>query len=74
MHNNEVADEKREIIASGVWEGDPGDGTDFIPIVDLPIEDQMAVPRFDSSTNPTSPMDLNNVMYAPQMERKCTAI
>lgn len=66
--HNEVADEKREIIASGVWEGDPGDGTDFIPIVDLPIEDQMAVPRFDMFDNPTSPMDLNNVMYAPQME------
>ena len=66
--HNEVADEKREIIASGVWEGDPGDGTDFIPIVDLPIEDQMDVPRFDMFDNPTSPMDLNNVMYAPQME------
>lgn len=66
--HNEVADEKRDIIASGVWEGDPGDGTDFIPIVDLPIEDQMAVPRFDMFDNPTSPMDLNNVMYAPQME------
>lgn len=66
--HNEVADEKREIIASGVWEGDPGDGTDFIPIVDLPIEDQMAVPRFDMFDNPTSPMDLNNVIYAPQME------
>lgn len=69
--HNEVADEKREIIASGVWEGDPGDGTDFIPIVDLPIEDQMAVPRFDMFDNPTSPMDLNNVMYAPQMEPEC---
>lgn len=66
--HNEVADEKREAIVSGVWEGDPGDGTDFIPIVDLPIEDQMAVPRFDMFDNPTSPMDINNVMYAPQME------
>lgn len=63
---NEVCDEKREV--SGIWEGDPGDGTDFIPIVDLPIEDQMAVPRFDMFDNPTSPMDLNNVMYAPQLE------
>ena len=66
--HNEAADEKREAVASGVWEGDPGDGTDFIPIVDLPIEDQMAVPRFDMFDNPTSPMDVNNVMYAPQVE------
>lgn len=66
--HNEAADEKREIVASGVWEGDPGDGTDFIPIVDLPIEDQMAVPRFDMFDNPTSPLDVNNVMYAPQVE------
>lgn len=66
--HNEAADEKREAVASGVWEGDPGDGTDFIPIVDLPIEDQMAVPRFDMFDNPTSPMDMNGMMYAPQME------
>lgn len=66
--HNEAVDEKREVIASGVWEGDPGDGTDFIPIVDLPIEDQMAVPRFDMFDNPTSPLDMNNVIYAPQME------
>ncbi len=33
--------------ADGVWEGDPGDGTDFIVMVDLPIEDQTALPSFD---------------------------
>ena len=37
-----------------VWEGDPGDGTDFIPIVDLPIEDQAAIPTLDIFDRPTS--------------------
>ena len=33
--------------AEGVWEGDPGDGTDFITVVDLPIEDQGIMPSYD---------------------------
>lgn len=36
-----------------IWEGDPGDGTDFIPIVDIPIEDQGIVPNYDMFDNPT---------------------
>ena len=39
----------------GVWAGDPGDGTDFIPVVDLPIEDQGVVPNFDMFDQPTLP-------------------
>ncbi len=38
--------------ASGVWEGDPGDGTDFITVVDLPIEDQAAMPVVDIFDRP----------------------
>ena len=38
---------------NGVWEGDPGDGTDFIIAVDIPIEDQGAVPNYDMFDNPT---------------------
>ena len=41
--------------ATGIWEGDPGDGTDFIPVVDLPIEDQAAMPTFDIFDRPTTP-------------------
>ena len=37
---------------SAVWEGDPGDGTDFITIVDLPIEDQAAIPSVDIFDRP----------------------
>ena len=36
----------------GVWEGDPGDGTDFIPVVDLPIEDGAAIPTLDMFDRP----------------------
>ena len=47
--------EMEEVIASGddeVWEGDPGDGTDFITVVDLPIEDQAAIPSVDIFDRP----------------------
>ena len=36
----------------GVWEGDPNDGTDFIIIEDLPIEDQGAIPTLDMFDRP----------------------
>lgn len=36
----------------GIWEGDPGDGTDFISVVDLPIEDQGAMPTLDIFDRP----------------------
>lgn len=42
--------------SDGVWEGDPGDGTDFIAVVDLPIEDQSAIPNYDMLDNPTTPV------------------
>ena len=47
--------EPEEATASnedGVWEGDPGDGTDFITVVDLPIEDQAAIPSVDIFDRP----------------------
>ena len=34
------------------WEGDPADGTDFITVVDLPIEDQAAIPSLDIFDRP----------------------
>ena len=40
--------------ADGVWEGDPGDGTDFITVVDLPIEDQGAMPTLDIFDRPVA--------------------
>ena len=46
--------------ADGIWEGDPGDGTDFIPIIDLPIEDQAAIPSLDIFDRPLAqkPQDI----------------
>ena len=41
-----------EITDEDVWEGDPGDGTDFITIVDIPIEDNEAIPTLDMFDRP----------------------
>ena len=37
-----------------VWSGDPGDGTDFITVVDIPVEDQAAIPSLDIFDRPIS--------------------
>ena len=39
-------------IDDDVWPGDPGDGTDFITVVDIPIEDQAAIPTLDMFDRP----------------------
>ena len=44
-----------EVDENGVWLGDPGDGTDFITIVDVPIEDQAAIPSLDMFDRPVIP-------------------
>ena len=54
-HNENMMDEAG-IPMDEVWEGDPQDGTDFITVVDLPIEDQGAMPNYDMFDNPTSMM------------------
>ena len=35
----------------GFWEGDPGDGTDFIIVQDIPVEDNGAIPYYDMFDN-----------------------
>ncbi|MBQ7422824.1 MAG: transcription termination factor Rho [Prevotella sp.] len=65
--HNETIEEQRNAIAEGIWAGDPGDGTDFITVVDLPIEDQSAVPNFDMFDRPMSPMvPTSHSSYQPQ--------
>ena len=49
-------DAEQSLGSNGIWEGDPGDGTDFIPVVDLPIEDHAVLPNYDMFDNPTTPM------------------
>ncbi len=46
-HHNQTDDEPE-----GVWEEDPNDGTDFIIVEDLPIEDQGAIPTLDMFDRP----------------------
>lgn len=51
-----------EIYNDRYWEGDPGDGTDFIIIEDLPIEDAGAIMSYDIFDNPTiAPIEKNDV-------------
>ena len=52
-------------VPDGVWAGDPGDGTDFIPVVDLPIEDQAALPTFDIFDRPMAPANVASSAPAP---------
>ena len=54
--HNDSEDGRREVLEDSVWEGDPGDGTDFIISIDLPIEDQSAMPVYDMFDNPTTPV------------------
>lgn len=56
--------------AAGIWEGDPGDGTDFIPVVDLPIEDQAAMPTFDIFDRPTTPTATAAPVPQPVQQKK----
>ena len=51
----EVTDEQGQEALNNVWADDPNDGTDFITVVDLPIEDQGAVPNYDMFDNPVTP-------------------
>ncbi len=49
-----------------VWQGDPGDGTDFLPLEDLPVIDQGATPVADIFDTPMS----QPVESVPQQDDK----
>ena len=57
-HNMNMEPAGYPVLPDGVWAGDPGDGTDFIPVVDLPIEDQGIVPNYDMFDQPTTPAQI----------------
>lgn len=59
---------KVELDADGTWKGDPGDGTDFILVVDIPIEDQAAIPTVDIFDRPTTPQTSHQ--YTPAAKNK----
>jgi transcription termination factor Rho len=51
-HKEQQAGLSDQVNEDGVWMGDPGDGTDFITVVDIPIEDQEALPTLDMFDRP----------------------
>lgn len=63
--HNQSEEQSSLPYADGVWEGDPGDGTDFITVVDLPIEDQGMTPNYDMFDQPTMPQ-YNQQMPMPE--------
>lgn len=65
-HNQENSQNSNETTAAqdNVWDGDPGDGTDFIIIEDLPIEDTSATTNVDIFDNPV------NVTVVDSYEKK----
>ena len=50
-----------------VWEDDPADGTDFITVIDIPVEDQAAIPSLDIFDRPTVS---NNDEFVPASQKK----
>lgn len=64
QHNKE---EDNGILDNTVWEEDPGDGTDFITIVDLPIEDQGAMPTLDIFDRPTIHQQEVELIHTPTL-------
>ena len=65
--HNEQNEEAANFAADGIWAGDPGDGTDFITVVDIPIEDQGIVPTYDMFDRPTISNDTNQPSFYPEM-------
>ena len=59
-HNENAEANRENEDADGVWADDPADGSDFIVMVDLPIEDHGMVPNYDMFDNPTTPLPQSN--------------
>ena len=59
--------------APAIWEGDPGDGTDFIILQDLPIEDRHKSVAKDIFDNPTLPTFDDNDSSIRQAQDKLSA-
>ena len=55
---------------AGVWEGDPGDGTDFIITTDLPIEDNAAMPQLDMFDRSTTGLQTAVQTKAPAAQKE----
>lgn len=61
--HNEHMEEEANLVAEGIWPGDPGDGTDFITVLDIPIEDQGMVPSYDMFDRPNMSNETSHPSY-----------
>ena len=61
--HNEHMEEEVNLVAEGIWPGDPGDGTDFIIVLDIPIEDQGMVPSYDMFDRPNMSNETSQPSY-----------
>lgn len=65
--NEEDGDEDDEEASDdGIWLGDPGDGTDFITVEDLPIEDANMTVNVDIFDNPQTNKILPSSLQMPE--------
>lgn len=64
--HNKTEDKNTVAGNPNAWEGDPGDGTDFITKVDIPIEDQGAMPTLDIFDRPTVHQPEPEFQHSPQ--------
>ncbi len=65
-HHEGTEDSEKENysdVEDAIWKDDPDDGTDFITVVDIPIEDQGAMPTYDMFDNPTTPLQQPAPVY-----------
>ena len=56
-----------------VWQDDPADGTDFITVVDLPIEDQAAIPTLDMFDRPVVQQPADHAFQSAPIDNKRNA-
>jgi len=64
---NKVNAKNAEAMSDEVWSGDPGDGTDFIIVEDIPVEDNAVIPYYDIFDNPQLSNAEMPVDYADDM-------
>ncbi len=54
VNSAEPSNTSEDNYSETVWDGDPADGTDFITVVDIPVEDQGITPNYDMFDQPTT--------------------
>ena len=66
MASRKGTENSEEYPNEEVWAGDPGDGTDFITIIDIPIEDNEAIPTLDMFDRPMAQQQENETSLAKE--------